>query len=81
MSQLVDTVVINFVAWFGVLSLPDVFNIITSSYVLKILIAVGLTPLIYAGHALIERVLALPPARATDQSSTGLDSAINAEPR
>jgi uncharacterized integral membrane protein (TIGR00697 family) len=80
-SQLVDTVVINFVAWFGVLSLPEVFNIITSSYVLKILIALGLTPLIYAGHALIERVLVLAPVPGTDQRSTGLDSVINVEPR
>jgi hypothetical protein len=80
-SQLVDTIVINFVAWFGVLSLPEVFNIIVSSYVLKILIAVGLTPLIYAGHALIERVLALPPARVDDGGSTGLEPAINPEPR
>jgi len=79
-SQLVDTVVINFVAWFGVLSLPDVVNIITSSYVLKIMIAIGLTPLIYAGHALIERVLELSPARIADDSPA-LEPAINAETR
>jgi queuosine precursor transporter len=80
-SQLVDTVVINFVAWFGVLSLSEVVNIIFSSYVLKILIAIGLTPLIYAGHAVIERVLALSPAGAAEQNSTALDQAINVEPR
>jgi queuosine precursor transporter len=56
-SQLVDTIVINCVAWFGVLSVPDLVSIVLSSYVLKILIAVGLTPLIYAGHAGIERLL------------------------
>jgi uncharacterized integral membrane protein (TIGR00697 family) len=80
-SQLVDTVVINFVAWFGVLSLSEVVNIIFSSYALKILIAIGLTPLIYAGHAVIERLLALSPAGAAEQSSTALDQAINVEPR
>jgi len=37
--------------------------------------------LIYAGHALIERVIALPPARAGDEASTGLEPAINPEPR
>ena len=80
-SQLVDTVVINFVAWFGVLSSGEIVNIIVSSYVLKILIAVGLTPLIYAGHALIERVLELKPARASDQDAAGLGPAINPEVR
>ena len=80
-SQLVDTVVINFVAWFGVLSLSEVVNIIGSSYVLKILIAVGLTTLIYAGHALIERVLVLSPARVSDESPAGLEAVTSAEPR
>jgi queuosine precursor transporter len=56
-SQLIDTVVINCVAWFGILKFADLVSIITSSYLLKILIAIGLTPLIYAGHAAIERLL------------------------
>jgi queuosine precursor transporter len=90
-SQLVDTIVINFVAWFGVLSLPNIVNIITSSYLLKILIALGLTPLIYAGHSFIERVLVLQPARiageadplvpAPAEDPTIPESVVNAEPR
>jgi uncharacterized integral membrane protein (TIGR00697 family) len=58
LSQLVDTITINFVAWFGVLPLAEIGRIMLSSYVLKVLIAVGLTPLVYAGHALIERLMA-----------------------
>jgi queuosine precursor transporter len=57
-SQLVDTIVINCVAWYGIMKSAEIVNIITSSYILKILIAIGLTPLIYAGHAAIERLLA-----------------------
>jgi uncharacterized integral membrane protein (TIGR00697 family) len=60
-SQLVDTITINFAAWAGILSVSQILNVITSAYVLKIMIAIGLTPLIYAGHALIERVLELAP--------------------
>jgi queuosine precursor transporter len=60
-SQLVDTITINFVAWFGILPLADIGRIMVSSYVLKVLIAVGLTPLVYAGHALIERLMAGSP--------------------
>ncbi|HMJ16259.1 MAG TPA: queuosine precursor transporter, partial [Polyangiaceae bacterium] len=56
-SQLVDTITINLVAWVGILPLADIVRVMVSSYVLKVLIAVGLTPLIYAGHALIERTM------------------------
>lgn len=62
LSQLVDTITISFVAWFGLLGIRQIFHIILSSYLLKVFIAVGLTPLIYAGHALIERVLSPPAA-------------------
>jgi hypothetical protein len=66
-SQIIDTVVINFVAWTGLLSVEQILGIIVSAYVLKVAIAVGLTPLIYAGHALIERLLDLEPVAVTPQ--------------
>lgn len=56
-SQLIDTVTISFIAWTGILDLASIGHVIVSSYVLKVLIAVGLTPVIYAGHAVIERLL------------------------
>lgn len=64
-SQLVDTITISVVAWFGVLNIRQIFDIIVSSYALKVLIAMGLTPLIYAGHALIERALSLTAAQSS----------------
>jgi uncharacterized integral membrane protein (TIGR00697 family) len=60
-SQLIDTLVINFVAWTGILGFDAILNIIVSSYVLKVVIAVGLTPLVYLAHALIERGLKIEP--------------------
>ncbi len=62
-SQLVDTVTINFVAWSGLLAFDQILNVILSSYVVKVLIAIGLTPLIYAGHAAIERLFGLTPVK------------------
>lgn len=60
-SQAVDTVTINIVAWTGLLGFDAIVNIILSSYAVKILIAIGLTPLIYAGHAAIERLFGIQP--------------------
>lgn len=65
-SQLVDTVVIQFLAWTGVLPVADIVSIIVTSYLVKVIIAIALTPAIYAGHALVERGLGLEPAHAEE---------------
>jgi uncharacterized integral membrane protein (TIGR00697 family) len=62
-SQLIDTIAITFVAWWGVLGIDQILTMIRSSYSLKILIAIGLTPLVYLCHALLERGLGLAPVR------------------
>jgi uncharacterized integral membrane protein (TIGR00697 family) len=56
-SQAIDTLVVNFVYLSGKESVDSILHIIFHSYVVKIVFAVGLTPLIYAAHALILRVL------------------------
>jgi len=61
-SQLIDTITITFVAWLGMMPLGEILRIIVSAYTLKIFIALGLTPLVYAFHRLIERRLGIPPA-------------------
>lgn len=60
-SQLIDTTVVQFVAWTAVLPTATIFNIIFTSYAVKMLVAVGLTPFIYLGHALVERKLGIKP--------------------
>lgn len=60
-SQLIDTIVITFVAWTGKMSTGDIISIIYTAYGLKLLIAIGLTPLIYLMHALVERGLGIQP--------------------
>jgi uncharacterized integral membrane protein (TIGR00697 family) len=65
-SQLIDSVVISFAAFGGLLSPDKIFDMIRSGYTLKLAIAVGLTPLIYLAHTLVERVLGVPPHIVAD---------------
>jgi uncharacterized integral membrane protein (TIGR00697 family) len=60
-SQLIDTVVFQLIAWAQVLPPEVVLNIILTSYAVKLLVAMGLTPIIYASHALVERLLGIKP--------------------
>jgi queuosine precursor transporter len=60
-SQLVDTVMFQLIAWTKVLPNDVVLNLILTSYAVKLLVAVGLTPIIYAAHALVERLLGMKP--------------------
>lgn len=60
-SQAIDTLTISTVAWYGLMGMSDIANIMFSSYTLKFLIALGLTPVIYAGHALVQHLLGLEP--------------------
>ncbi|HVE85281.1 MAG TPA: queuosine precursor transporter [Myxococcales bacterium] len=60
-SQLVDTIIIQAIAWWGVLGADKIFSLVLTSYVVKLVVAIGLTPLIYAGHAVMERRFDLQP--------------------
>ncbi|HYQ16880.1 MAG TPA: queuosine precursor transporter [Polyangiaceae bacterium] len=74
-SQLIDTVTINFVAWSGLMSTGKIINIIYSAYGLKLMIAIGLTPLIYLCHTLVQRGLGIPAILVGDAP----DDAVRAE--
>jgi len=56
-GQAIDTLVVNFGYLAGKESVDSILRIVLHSYLLKILFAVALTPVIYAAHALIFRVL------------------------
>lgn len=68
-SQLIDTVVIQVIAWYGVLSITQIGDIAIGSYAAKLVVAIGLTPLIYAGHAVLERALHLHPVQLDAQGN------------
>jgi uncharacterized integral membrane protein (TIGR00697 family) len=55
LSQAVDTLVVNFVLLMGTKSMAFILATARNSYLVKLGLAVSLTPLIYAGHALMRR--------------------------
>jgi uncharacterized integral membrane protein (TIGR00697 family) len=81
-SQLIDTVVVQFVAWSGLLPVGTIFEIIYTSYAVKLLVAVGLTPFIYLGHAFVERKLGIQPVVLGEDGepvAAPLPSAVSAD--
>ncbi|MES2629704.1 MAG: queuosine precursor transporter [Bacteroidota bacterium] len=58
-SQLIDSFVIGGIGFYlpGKLTFDQYVNASGTAYAFKVIVAVGLTPMIYAGHALIDRYL------------------------
>jgi queuosine precursor transporter len=54
-SQLIDTLVVTYIAFWGKLTPSQLRQAATTSYVVKVLLAVGLTPAIYALHAFVHQ--------------------------
>jgi uncharacterized integral membrane protein (TIGR00697 family) len=65
-SQLVDTLVVNFVLLSGTKSMSFILTTARNSYVIKLVVAVVLTPLIYAGHAILRRHFHVSEATVKD---------------
>lgn len=88
-SQLIDTFVISGIIWYGVhfqLGWPPVYvdapkvtfaqfvTIVMTSYLIKLAAAIGVTPIIYGLHELIEKKFGLHPAPA-EVASADLEGA------
>lgn len=65
-SQLVDTLVVLSVAFWGQLSLPTILAITLFNYAYKVAIAVAVTPLVYGAHAAIDRYLGRDAVRLVE---------------
>lgn len=74
-SQMIDSFVVSYIAFsLGRRLIGDavpapmseVMKIAATGYLLKLVIAIGITPLIYAGHTLIHRTFGLRPLPAED---------------
>lgn len=61
-SQLVDTIVVNAIAFGNKVDFETYTTMVSTSYVLKLCFAIGVTPIIYGLHELVERVFKIPPA-------------------
>src|SRR5439155_2125388 len=58
-SQLVDTLVVTYIAFYGKLPNEVLRRAAVTSYLVKVMLAIGLTPVIYAMHGLIHRKLGI----------------------
>ena len=56
-SQLIDSFVVLFIAFYGPLSAGQIFNIGLTNYIYKFCIAVAITPLLYVVHEVVDRYL------------------------
>jgi uncharacterized integral membrane protein (TIGR00697 family) len=65
-SQLIDTVVVTFIAFYGKIPDDELRRAALTNYFVKVMVAIGLTPVIYAFHNLLAKHLHLeedpPPA-------------------
>ncbi|HEY8512408.1 MAG TPA: queuosine precursor transporter [Cyclobacteriaceae bacterium] len=69
-SQLVDSFVVLFIAFYGVFTNAQIVAIGITNYIYKFCVALLLTPLIYLGHYWIDRYLGREEAaRITDEAS------------
>ena len=56
-SQFIDSFVVLFIAFYGVFTNDQIIAIGITNYIYKFTVAIALTPLIYLGHAMIDRYL------------------------
>ena len=73
-SQFIDTFVVLAVAFAGQLALGEIVAITLFNYGYKVLIAVGITPLVYVGHALIDRYLGHEMAEAMEERAEAAEA-------
>ena len=69
-SQLVDSFVVLFIAFYGVFPTDQIFAIGITNYIYKFAVAVLLTPLIYAGHHIIDNYLGKEHAHEISEQAT-----------
>jgi uncharacterized integral membrane protein (TIGR00697 family) len=67
LSQVVDTVFVNFGALLGNLTVGRIWEIVLWSYVYKLVVAALLTPLCYLAHEIITTRLGIEPAPHGDE--------------
>ena len=78
-SQLIDSIVIVGIAFWlpGKVKTSEFLQVAASNYSFKLLIAVGVTPLLYAGHAAIDRFLGIEEAhQLIEQSAKASEEAV-----
>jgi len=78
-SQLIDSIVIIGIAFWlpGKVKTTEFLAVAASNYSFKLIVAVGITPLLYAGHAAIDRFLGTEEAhQLIEQSAKASEEAV-----
>jgi uncharacterized integral membrane protein (TIGR00697 family) len=74
-SQLIDSYVVLFIAFYGTFTTENIIAIGITNYLYKFIVAIALTPVIYFGHAIIDKYLGKENAEmistAASAKSTG----------
>lgn len=70
-SQFVDSFVVLFIAFYGVFTNKQIIAIGITNYLYKFVVAIALTPLIYIGHALIDKYLGKENAEKVTEEAAG----------
>lgn len=68
-SQLIDTIIITSLAFGHLMTFDQIVDVILASYVIKLCWAVGMTPVIYGLHELLERVFGIPPLSSAERAA------------
>lgn len=68
-SQFVDSFVVLYIAFSGIFTTSQIIAIGITNYIYKFFVAIALTPLIYFGHALIDRYLGKENASRISQDA------------
>lgn len=69
-SQLVDSFIVLFIAFYGMFSFQQLIAIGITNYIYKFTVAILLTPVIYGGHFLIDRYLGKENAQRIAEEAT-----------
>src|SRR5690606_1613194 len=70
-SQFIDSFVVLFIAFYGLFTNDQIIAIGITNYIYKFTVAILLTPVIYAGHALIDRYLGKSNAERIAEEAAG----------
>ena len=60
-SQLVDTVIISALVWGSQMTFDEYVSVVVTSYVIKLVAAIVITPVIYGVHSLLEHRFGIAP--------------------
>lgn len=75
-SQLIDSFVVIGLAFYGTFTTEQIINISTTNYIYKFALAILLTPLVYAGHYIIDRYLGKGDAEKLSEESARQSSSF-----